>query len=644
MDALAGREIFNKHLFRPNTYLHKWWARRCGTTFRAILKQFVAEGELRDFYAPGGLKGKIVLDPMMGGGTTLHEALRMGAGVIGADIDPVPIVLARASLSERDMGRLRACFAQMMETLEGGLAHRFQTQCPDCGVEAPMQYGLHALRKRCRCSPVLQVDQYLLRQEAGRSSYLAADGSNIVHAPPQHTLGASIISKGADACPGCGQEYRERVDLPFYQRYSLVALFAHCAEHGPFWRTPGEADRTAIREADAVRASLDFGDPNEFAIQKGPKSRQLISRGVASFLDLFSSRQLLVLHGAIEALRGLDAPERLNMGLLISASLEFNSLLCGYKGWQQRRSGAIRHAFSLHAYAPHCTALENNPLHPKRASGNLRMLFQSRWERGDKWAMRPVERRIEADGSASLVPMDGERDAGVEVSNASELLDGPRRFMLLQGHSGRLPMPSRSVDLVVTDPPYHDSVQYGDLSAFFRVWLAKLLPDEAQWRYDEAGCASAAGRWDEGRSQEALRDVFKECRRVLKTPAGQMAFTYHHWDPKAWAVLTMALKEAGFQLADAHVVRSEHPISVHVHQLKSLRHDCLLRLQPIDQDPARDWPPVESVDARDSETFCRRCAAALGWMLSGDAPDGLDIPSAWRRLAKGLGDRSRAIS
>ena len=44
-NELAKQEAFNKHLFRPNTYLHKWWARRCGSTFRAILKQFVPDPE-----------------------------------------------------------------------------------------------------------------------------------------------------------------------------------------------------------------------------------------------------------------------------------------------------------------------------------------------------------------------------------------------------------------------------------------------------------------------------------------------------------------------------------------------------------------------------------------------------------------------
>jgi putative DNA methylase len=66
-EELARQEAFNKHLYRPNTYLHKWWARRCGSTFRTILKQFVSDPERRDYYAPGGLEGKIVLDPMMGG-------------------------------------------------------------------------------------------------------------------------------------------------------------------------------------------------------------------------------------------------------------------------------------------------------------------------------------------------------------------------------------------------------------------------------------------------------------------------------------------------------------------------------------------------------------------------------------------------
>src|SRR5437762_13241399 len=88
-NELAKLESYNKNLFRPNTYLHKWWARRSGVTFRFILKQLVPDAARRDYYAPGGLEGITVLDPMMGGGTTLHEAIRLGANVIGYDLDPI---------------------------------------------------------------------------------------------------------------------------------------------------------------------------------------------------------------------------------------------------------------------------------------------------------------------------------------------------------------------------------------------------------------------------------------------------------------------------------------------------------------------------------------------------------------------------
>jgi hypothetical protein len=52
-NRLATIESFNKHLFRPNTYLHKWWARRSGTTFRYILKQLVPDISKRDYYSAG---------------------------------------------------------------------------------------------------------------------------------------------------------------------------------------------------------------------------------------------------------------------------------------------------------------------------------------------------------------------------------------------------------------------------------------------------------------------------------------------------------------------------------------------------------------------------------------------------------------
>lgn len=629
VNALARQEVFNKHLFRPNTYLHKWWARRCGSTFRALLKQF-ANPESRDYYAPGGLAGRVVLDPMMGGGTTLHEAIRLGANVIGADIDPIPVAQARASLTQAPLGELQAAFEAFFAGLRTALSPYFQSECPLCQAPAEIQYTLYGVRKLCDCGEAVQVEVYDLRQ--------AADGGGVRMGPESWAIGGAtprLVTKADKQCGDCGQGYRELLDWPLYARYVPVALFVCCPQHGRLFRQPGPSDLALLEQADGQRASLDFGTAEDFAVRDGPKSGDLLRHNVRSYLDVFSSRQLLYLHHAIRLLGDFTGVSKLNLGMLVSASLEFNSMLCGYKGWYQRRPGAIRHTFALHAYSFQYTALENNPVNPAKSSGNLQLLFRDRIERGRKWAALPVERRLlessGADGKTAPVKIPGETDGGIEVFSQAEISQGRNRFRLIQGDSRSLPVVDGSVDLVVTDPPYYDNVQYSDLAAFFRVWLARLLPGEAEWAYDESSSAVAVkGADGGGRYLEALAGIFAEGARVLKPGAGRLAFTFHHWQPGAWAEVTIALKQAGFRLVQANVVQSEHPISVHIRGLKSIRHDSILILAGGDAETTQ-WAPVEAISADDSETFCRQCAAAVGWLLQADyTPE--EIRAAWNRI------------
>jgi len=658
-NTLSRSEAFNKHLFRPNTYLHKWWARRCGSTFRTILKQFVADPERRDYYAPGGLEGKVVLDPMMGGGTTLHEAIRLGASVIGADIDPIPVVQARASLAQVALPDLQAAFERFFADLYQRVGHYFQTECPACGQTVDSQYTLHGVRKRCACGESVQIDQYELRHEGyriiriwpdtwaiqptppssfsmreeGVSPPRIGEGPGEGFRPPDEKSMPRLILKGETVCPACQQRYQDLLDEPFYARYVPLAVVGQCPRHGLFFRAPGEADLTRIRRANELRAGLDLGPAEGFAVRDGPKSGDLLTRNVRSYLDVFSSRQLLYLYHAIQLLRDYSGAIRLNLALLVSTSLEFNALLCGYKGWSTRRPGAIRHVFALHAYAFQYTVAENNPVNRARSSGNLQQLFRDRIERGRKWAIAPVERWIDQNGKAHRVTIRGEVDGGTEVFDQAALTRQQQAFWLIHGDSRRLPIESHSVDIIVTDPPYYDNVQYSDLATFFRVWLARLLPDEADWTYDETRSAVATQAADDDTGFIAvLSGIFRECGRVLKRDTGRLVFTFHHWDPNAWAELTIALQQAGFRLVNAHVVFSENPISSHIQNLKALTHDAILVLA-IDGDEyaARRWPPLETIDTSDSETFCRQCGAALGWLLESECAPG-EMRAMWKQL------------
>ena len=112
-----------------------------------------------------------------------------------------------------------------------------------------------------------------------------------------------------------------------------------------------------------------------------------------------------------------------------------------------------------------------------------------------------------------------------------------------------------------------------------------------------------------------------------------MAFTFHHWDPVAWAELTIALKDAGFRLVEASVVYSEHPISVHIRNLNSIKHDSILVFALQSDAPLPVWEPVDSISIDDSETLCRHCGATLGWLLE-SRHSAEEIRAIWETLIR----------
>lgn len=620
-DEMAQLESYNKNLYRPNTYLHKWWARRCGSTFRFILKHLVDTPNHQDYYTPGGLEGKIILDPMMGGGTTLHEAIRLGANVIGADIDPIPVLQARASLSELSIKQLESAYLQFYEYLYGELAHLYRVTCPNCDKSYTAQYLLYGLRRHCNCHEAIFVDSYTLRHNSdGTTIKLCADTFNILQG--EQIISASsihhkipLLEKDVKTCSICGTEYQDDLTIPYYQRYVPLVAVGECKEHGLFFRSVGDEDLAMIEFAEQKRSCTGF-ETQDFLITPGAKSQSLINRGVTSYLDLFSSRQLMYLQKSIQYLTKLDTNSvvHLNLALLVSTSVEFNSLLCGYKGVAKNRPGAIRHTFAHHAYSFPYTALENNPVYRVKTSGTLQNLFYSRLMRGRKWAQNPVERRIQ-NGKATQVIIRGEEDAGTEVHRFTDFNGQQKRFMLIHGSSARLDLPDNSVDFVVTDPPYFDSVQYGDLAAFFRVWLRHLVPTGIMWDYDLNDAAIDQHTNGNGQYTKVLSDIFRECQRVLK-PEGRLIFTFHHWNPKGWANLTVALKQAGFRLVNRYIVHAENPSSVHIANQNSLVHDAILVLAPDQYVFESKWRMPELIDKSDSYSFCMECSTLLGWLLT----------------------------
>jgi hypothetical protein len=92
-----------RNSFKPIYMMHKWFARRASCVFRGILlgalkpagTDIMAEF-YKDHRADPDTQGKVIIDPFMGGGTTVVEALRLGCKVVGIDRTEAPWTLPAA--------------------------------------------------------------------------------------------------------------------------------------------------------------------------------------------------------------------------------------------------------------------------------------------------------------------------------------------------------------------------------------------------------------------------------------------------------------------------------------------------------------------------------------------------------------------
>jgi putative DNA methylase len=165
-NEIARLESYNKHHYRPNTYMHKWWARRCGSTFRLILKHLVTDPARQDYYVAGGFEGKVVLDPMMGGGTTLHEALRLGADVVGVDIDAIPCAAGAGNpLAGLPTGLGGGVSPPWWGRLTKSWVHYLTLTAQRAPALVPLRFTLYGAQRSCACGPALLVDSTTLSHE-----------------------------------------------------------------------------------------------------------------------------------------------------------------------------------------------------------------------------------------------------------------------------------------------------------------------------------------------------------------------------------------------------------------------------------------------------------------------------------------------
>ena len=119
-------------------------------------------------------------------------------------------------------------------------------------------------------------------------------------------------------------------------------------------------------------------------------------------------------------------------------------------------------------------------------------------------------------------------------------------------------------DLVITDPPFGEIMQYAELSDFFYVWLKNPLSQKypevfaSEYTPKALEAVSNPTRQDDPKEfyQRLLTACWRECNRILKD-SGLLAFTFHHSEDEPWIAVLQSLFDAGFYLEAAYPIRSD---------------------------------------------------------------------------------------
>ncbi len=74
-------------------------------------------------------EGEIILDPFLGSGVTVIEALRLGRKAVGVDLDPISAFITRNTIAPVDLNKFREAFDKIENNMKQSINNLYKTKC-----------------------------------------------------------------------------------------------------------------------------------------------------------------------------------------------------------------------------------------------------------------------------------------------------------------------------------------------------------------------------------------------------------------------------------------------------------------------------------------------------------------------------------
>lgn len=566
----------------PTVSMYRWWARRS----HALV------GSLIDAGSDGATI--TVADPFSGGGTVAIEAARRNHRIYAQDLHPWAAYGLATTLDDVSPRALSAAAVELLKGLQPLRASLYGTTCPEHGTaEITHFFWVRAVscpgcNSRVFLYPYPLVSLASRSKDEQRSFFGCRSCGAVTEVAAKDEPGAcgtcsaalasadeSLLRGRRATCDSCDTEFgvfsgRGR------HAWRMVLVRRSCNADG---RRVEHLSLPTRKERALGRGPRPAHIPDAIGAQIAPgiETGFLRRAGFRRWSDLYPNRQLAVLLEAARLARAGTNSAVVNRLLLAICG---TSEMAGFASRWDRYYPKAFEVTANHRYSSVGFACEVNLLTehgrgtlPRRVAASVRAA---------KWLNVGARRRR----------------AHEPLTSSSRRRKVVSARLVVAGSSDRQLCPTGSVDLVVTDPPYFDDVQYAELASLYLAWARAtgLVPDAVGLDLrSEAVPNSVAGR-STADYEQILTAVFAETARTL-APNGRLILTFHNSDVRAWEALAKALAASNLTIKALATTPSENATDHAKRGRQSFSKDLVIECV---RGPVRGQPMIVS-DSRDHE-------------------------------------------